>query len=82
MPQTTITIYTRENCHLCDAAIETCERAGESVPADVTLDLVDVDEDPELRETYGDRVPYVLVDGHPTFNYRVDEAELRQKLTA
>lgn len=80
MSEITITVYTRENCHLCEEAIETCERVGESVPTDVTLDFVDVDEDPDLRDRYGHRVPYILVDGRPAFKYRVDETELRQRL--
>jgi len=33
-----------------------------------------------LREEYGDRVPYVFVDGWPAFKYRVDESELRRQL--
>lgn len=82
MTDTTITIYTREDCHLCETAIETCRRVSDAVSKNVTLDLVDVDEDPDLRARYGERVPYVLVDGRPAFKYRVDEAELRRELTA
>jgi len=48
----------------------------------IDLDMVDVDEDPELAEEYGERVPYVLVDGHPAFKYEIDERELRLKLLA
>ena len=76
-----VTVYTREDCHLCEEAMETIERVGESVDTDVDLDVVDVDEDPELRAEYGERVPYVLVDGRPAFKYRVDEDELRRRLT-
>lgn len=76
-----LTIYTREDCHLCEEAMETIRRVGESVDADVALDVVDVDEDPELRAEYGERVPYVLVDGRPAFKYRVDEAALRKRLS-
>lgn len=80
MSETKVTIYTRENCHLCEGTIETCRRVSESVPDDITLDLVDVDEDPDLLEKYGDRVPYIFVDGRPAFKYRVEEGELRRKL--
>ncbi|WP_193365896.1 glutaredoxin family protein, partial [Halorubrum distributum] len=48
----------------------------------VELDEVDVDTDPELAEEYGERVPYVLVDGNPAFKYEVDERDLRLKLLA
>ena len=78
-----VTLYTREDCSLCVVARETIE----SVAADldgvrVDLDVVDVDTDPELADEYGERVPYVLVDGHPAFKYEVDERELRLKLLA
>ena len=76
-----VTVYTRENCHLCEEVIATVRRVSRSVHTDVALDIVDVDEDSGLRSEYGDRVPYVFVDGRPTFKYRVDEAELRQRLT-
>jgi glutaredoxin len=78
---TTVTVYTREQCHLCADAIETIERVADSVPTDVEIRETDVDMDQELEAAYGDRVPYVLVDDCPRFKYRVDEAELRQYLT-
>jgi glutaredoxin len=77
---TTVSVYTRADCHLCAEAIGTIRRVSESVPTDVTLDIVDVDEDPDLRAEYGDRVPYVFVDGRPAFKYRIDAAELRRLL--
>jgi len=77
-----VTIYTREACSLCDVAHETVERVADGLDVAVAIDLVDVDDDPELAEEYGERVPYVLVDGHPAFKYEVDERELRLKLLA
>ena len=78
-----VTLYTREDCSLCVVARETIE----SVAADldgvaVALNVVDVDTDPALADEYGERVPYVLVDGHPAFKYEVDERDLRLKLLA
>lgn len=77
-----VTVYSREDCHLCEEAVETIERASDEVGVPVTVEEVDVDADPELRERYGERVPYVLVDGRPKFKFRVDEAELRSLLLA
>ncbi|MFC5278000.1 glutaredoxin family protein [Halorubrum rubrum] len=77
-----VTIYTREGCSLCVVARETVERVAADLAVEVRLELVDVDEDPELAEEYGDRVPYVFVDGNPTFKYEIDERELRLKLLA
>jgi glutaredoxin len=78
-----VTLYTREDCSLCVVARE----AIESVAADldgvaVELDEVDVDADPKLAEEYGERVPYVLVDGNPAFKYEIEERDLRLKLLA
>lgn len=78
----TVIVYTREGCHLCDDAIKTVRRVADSIRREVSLDVIDVDTDSELRERYGERVPYVLVDGRPRFKYRVDEDELRNHLTS
>jgi glutaredoxin len=80
MSDVSVTVYTREDCHLCAEAIETIERVADDEGVAVALDLVDVDEDPALREEYGERVPYVFVDGSPAFKYHVDERQLREKL--
>lgn len=77
----TVTVYTREGCHLCREAVTTVERVAGSVAAPVEVELTDVDRDETLRAEYGDRVPYVLIDGRPAFKYRVDEQNLREKLT-
>jgi len=76
-----ITVYTREDCQLCDEAVETLTRIADSEGVAIDIDEVDVDEDPELAEEYGDRVPYVLVDGTPKFKYRIDAAKARSVLS-
>ncbi|MBV0924373.1 glutaredoxin family protein [Halomicroarcula limicola] len=81
MSDASVTVYTREDCHLCEEAIDTIERVADEEGVALSLSLVDVDGDPELREEYGERVPYVLLDGTPAFKYRVDERRLRRKLT-
>ncbi|GAB7009714.1 glutaredoxin family protein [Halorubrum trueperi] len=77
-----VTVYTREDCTLCVAARETIEETAADLDVSIDLDVVDVDEDPALADEYGERVPYVLIDGHPAFKYEVDERELRLKLLA
>lgn len=78
----TVTVYTREDCHRCDDAIDAVERIAEEEGIDIDLDVVNVGEDPELDEEYGNRVPYVFVDGTPAFKYRVEPPALRSKLAA
>ncbi|MGM0605092.1 MAG: glutaredoxin family protein [Halobacteriota archaeon] len=75
-----VTIYSREHCHLCSVAKATIERVSSQLDVPVSIDEIDVDESETLRETYGDRVPYVLVDGRPAYKIRVDEADLRDRL--
>jgi glutaredoxin len=77
-----VTIYSREQCHLCEEALETVEAVAASVEATVEIEEVDVDADPDLAAEYGDRVPYVFVDGRPAFKFRVDESELRSRLAS
>ncbi|SNR44979.1 glutaredoxin family protein [Halorubrum vacuolatum] len=77
-----VTIYTRDECSLCEVAHETVTRVADGLDVSVEVDLVDVDDDPELAAEYGERVPYVLVDGRPAFKYEVDERGLRLKLLA
>ena len=81
MSAVSVTVYTRENCHLCEQAVDTIERVAQEEGVTVDVDLVDVDTDEQLREKYGERVPYVLLDGSPAFKYRVDERRLRRKLS-
>ena len=52
-----LTLYQRDDCHLCDLALAVLAEAG--VPA---FDSVWVDDTPELQHRYGSRVP-VLRDG-------------------
>lgn len=75
-----VTVFARDDCHLCDEAVETIERVAADLDVSVALEEVDVDAHPSLAEAYGDRVPYVIVDGRPKFKYRVDEAALRSLL--
>lgn len=75
-----VTIYSRADCHLCEAAKQTVQQVATEVETTVTITEVDVDTDETLRAEYGDRVPYVFVDGWPAFKYEVEAAELRRQL--
>ncbi|KTG20250.1 glutaredoxin family protein [Haloferax profundi] len=75
-----IVVYTREGCTLCEDVEATIREVSEAEGIPVEMDLVDVDTDRELLEEYGDRVPYVYVDGRPAFKFEVDPDRLREKL--
>ena len=70
---TTVILYTRVGCHLCEAAEATIRAVA---GPDVDLQLVDIDRDPALTERYTVRVPVVEVDGVEVAEYEVDAAQL------
>jgi glutaredoxin len=75
---TTVTLYGKPGCHLCDearAAVERlrAERPFELVEVDVTLD-------PLLHGRYGERIPVLALDGEELFEYVVDVDALRGRL--
>ena len=76
---TTVTVYTRAGCHLCEEA-ERVVRAEEATDGGFRLELVDIDRDPELVRRYGVRVPVVAVDGEELFEYEVPTDLLRARL--
>jgi glutaredoxin len=75
---TTVTLYTRVGCHLCQEA-ERVLRA-EQATAGFSLELVDIDRDPGLVGRDGVRVPVVAVDGQDLFEYEVPVDLLRARL--
>jgi len=67
-----VTVYRREQCELCEEAVEIIESTAADAGVTIDLDEVDVDEDPDRRERYGERVPVVAIDGTERFDFRVD----------
>ena len=55
-----ITYVTRKGCTLCDEALPGIQTWVERLQ--LGMDVVDVDESPELLERFGDEVPVVLSD--------------------
>ena len=55
----TITLYTRENCSLCDEVRADLETLQEKFPH--RLATVDIDSDPVLKEKFGEIIPVVEV---------------------
>lgn len=76
--QRTVTVYTRQGCHLCDEAIAVVRLVADG-RADV--ELIDIDADPELTERYTVRVPVVAVDGVEVAQYQIAPEQLEAALT-
>jgi glutaredoxin len=75
---TTVTVYTRAGCHLCEVAMT--EVAEIAADCGASWAAIDVDADPDDRAEYGDRVPVILVDGVEHGYYRVEPDRLRRAL--
>ncbi len=74
---TTVTVYTRAGCHLCDEAIAVVR---EVATGRARIELVDIDADPLLFERYTVRVPVVAVDGVEVADYQIARDQLESAL--
>jgi glutaredoxin len=73
-PPARVVVYSRTGCHLCDDAVQLLvERKRRYL---FTLEVVDVDRDPEVAARYGNRVPVVAIDGRERFWGQVNPALL------
>ncbi len=74
-----VTLYGRPGCHLCDQARDALERVRADAPFE--LREVDIECDDELLRRYLERIPVVCLDGEELFEFLVDEAALRRRLS-
>jgi glutaredoxin len=74
----TVTLYTRQGCHLCEQVLGLIEKAR--AEAEFHLEIADIDQDPELKAKYDWEVPVVAVNGRDTFNYAMEYQAFVQKL--
>ena len=75
---TTVTLYGRPGCHLCDDARDALERIRTRAP--FSLHEVDITTDDSLHARYLERIPVVAIDGEELFEFFVDEAALEARL--
>ena len=75
---TTLTLYGKPGCHLCEDARAAVERV--TARRDVPLEQVDISRDPVLYKRYGERIPVLEMDGETVFEFFVDEVVLEQRL--
>lgn len=75
-----LTLITRQGCHLCDLMAEVIEQVGTAFPTSV--EVRDVDGEPDLLAEYSDQVPVLLVNGRKAFKFRVTARDLERRLRA
>jgi glutaredoxin len=71
-------MYGRPGCHLCDDAREVLLRVRAQQPFGFAERDIEADE--QLLRAYLERIPVVTIDDVVTFEFFVDEAELRAAL--
>ena len=74
-----VTLYGRPGCHLCEVAREVLLRVRAEAPFDLLE--VDIERDDELFKRYLERIPVVCLNGEELFEFEVDEAALRRRLS-
>ena len=67
---TQVTIYSRQNCHLCELAKEVVDSARNE--AEFEVEVVFIDRDAELEKLYGEEVPVTLINGRRHDYFKVD----------
>ncbi len=75
---TKLTIYIREGCHLCDdmeQALKACESE-----LDFETQRVSIDNDLQLEQAYGSKVPVLVHDAGEICHYFLDMQALKQAL--
>jgi glutaredoxin len=79
-PDLHFVMYTRKDCHLCEAAWALLTKHQQE--RGFTLTAIDVDDSPEMVAKYGHEVPVIVVNGKERFHGDVNEVLLRRLLDA
>jgi len=75
---TVITVFSRQDCHLCDVAIELLESMRDEL--DFTIEKIQIEGDEKLEKLYGQQVPVIQIDGEPHDFWRLDPERFRASL--
>jgi glutaredoxin len=75
---TTVTLYSRPGCHLCEEARAVLDRLRETTAFEI--DEIDIEADDVLHARYLERIPVVAIDGEELFDYTIDEEALIRRI--
>ncbi|NYE03697.1 glutaredoxin [Bacillus niacini] len=78
MTQTTITLYTRNRCSLCEKAKQAILELKEEW--NFTLEEIDIDNSDELTELYGIMIPVVQIDGEEVGVGIINKLDISKRL--
>lgn len=77
-----LTFYAKPGCHLCDDAREIVEQVVSEFGDSVSIDEIDITEDPALQREYGEEIPVVFVGERRHSQWHVDAGRLRDRIRA
>jgi thiol-disulfide isomerase/thioredoxin len=77
---TTLTLYSRPGCHLCDEMKAVVQRVVHATAAPIGIEEIDISTDPALEARYGLEIPVLLIDGKKVAKYRVTEEVMTRLL--
>lgn len=72
-------LFTRDDCHLCDRALQVLLHFQDALP---TIEIIDIDDDPQLVRQFGESIPVVEIDGRVRFRGAVHPALLSRLIDA
>jgi glutaredoxin len=75
-----VTLYTRDGCHLCDDALAYLRRLAPELGLEIAV--TDIDTDPALQDRYGLAVPVIALNGAEIARAPITEHSLRRRLRA
>lgn len=73
----TLTLYSRPECHLCEALVADLLPL---LPASVSVESIDVDSSVELERRYGLRIPVLAAGDEELSGYPLDRERVRRFL--
>ena len=77
---TTLTLYSRPGCHLCDEMKALVQRVARTAAEPIAIDEIDISTDADLEARYGLEIPVLLIDGKKAAKFRVTEEDLTRLL--
>lgn len=83
--QVDLVLITRKGCHLCEAAEADLARVVAGFTAlnpdkPYTVEVIDVDSDPQLLQRFSEEVPVLLLNGEQVAFFRIDVERVLEKL--
>ncbi len=72
-----VTLYSKQDCHLCDQAIELIKPFLNNA---VLLDIKDINQDPVLSEHYGLIIPVLEFENGQQLSWPFSKQDIQQQL--